>query len=529
MAYNGKILTRVFHTEIPGELIPIHQELQRVYNLILDDDPMRNILMNKIDYTVGVGKVWNQMGQCFKAFVYGELQDKIPNKAWFARMVYENLRRTVESLRDKIEIFKILKKHNFEINKELKDELHSMGLFPTHGGLENLKDAGKCPELPRKASFVMDYSVYNSQMFLKDNTRMKFKYNKKNWVDLDIILPASLRSKLTGKLGQPSFYYKNGQYVGDIRYYVQAHKQPKGKNILGVDYGRKYVYSASVLYEDGTTSQQYLPSGRLQGLNYKKEKLGDEIDHIYSKIEKVKPYLASNKALNTTSSRQSNRSQNDLNNRQKIINIKEQEAILSAVELVAIALQNNCGEIHIDYLKWLKSKGGKWNFAACQEQLTSIAELFGIRVIVVNTAYSSQTHPITGELGGESDREIVYSDGEKLDRDFVASINHSKRRGFKDKDLPERKVRKINKRSHKKAKRVSNKEEKRKMKEILDAKRSIEIVVPSPTEPNPNHTGLDYERRLEVGSTTKSSLTKGHVFERIALPRRKFKNVTKCH
>ena len=439
MAYKKKTenLMRSFHIEMPVELIPIHQELQRVYNLILNDETMRYILLNKIDYTVGVGEIWNQMGRLLKEFVYSELQEeiplseeeietlkaknkrkrkkyrlkeilttkiieKIPNKAWFARMIYENLRRTVESQRDKVEIFEVLKANNFKIDKELKDKLYSMGLYTTCGGLENLKDAGKPPELPRQASFVMDYSVYDKGMFLKDkvvNTKMKFKYSKNDWLDLDIVLPLSIRLNMTGKLGQPSFYFKNGQYVGDIRYYVKPQTQEESKNILGVDYGKKYVYSASVLYEDGTTSQQYLPSKRLQSLNVKKEKLINEVNLIKRKIERVDPYLASLKTLDTTTKKQRNRLKNDLDNRQKLINIKEEEATLSAVELIEIAIQNKCSEIHIDYLKWLKSKGGKWNFSACQEKLTSIAELFNIDVIVVNTANSSQTHPITKEIG----------------------------------------------------------------------------------------------------------------------------------
>ena len=555
-------LIRSFHIEMPVELIPIHQELQRVYNLILNDDNMRFVLLNKINYNTGTGNIWNQMGECFKEFVYSELQEeiplskeeieklktknkknpkryrlkeihttkvieKIPNKAWFARMIYENLRRTVESQRDKGEIFKILKEHKFKIDKKLKDELYSMNLYTTRGGLENLKDAGKPPELPRKANFVMDYSVYNKDMFLKDtvdNTKMKFKYSKKDWLDLDIVLPLSIRVNMTGKLGQPSFYFKNGQYVGDIRYYVKSYKQEENKNILGVDYGKKYVYSASVLYEDGTTSQQYLPSKRLQSLNFKKEKLMNEVSFIRNKIERTDPYLASKKVFDSTVKKQENRLKNDLDNRQRLINIKEEEATLSAVELIEIAIQNKCNEIHIDYLKWLKSKGGKWNFAACQEKLTSIAELFGVEVVTVNTANSSQTHPITKEMGKEVGRDIVYSDRERIDRDYVASINHAKRNAFKNKDKPEKEVKKINKRSHKKVRRVSNREIKRKMKEVLDKKRDSEIVVFSPVQPDFGH-----ERCLEIGFIAKHSLAKGHVFETLALPRGSLERVTKCH
>lgn len=518
MPYKKKTedLVRTFHIEMPSELIPIYQELQKVYNLILSSDDKKLILLNKIQYG-RTGDVWNQMGRLFNTFVYEKLEGKIPNKAWFTRMVYENLRRTVESQREKVAIFEILKANEFKIDKKLKTELNSAGLYTTYGGLENLKDSRKKPQLPRKAVFVMDYSVYSQEMFLMDetdNTKMKFKYSKKDWLDLNIILPFSLRLNLTGKLGKPCFYFKNGQYVGDVRYYVKPYES-HGENILGVDYGRKFIYSASVLYENGATSQQYLPSKRLQSLNVKKEKILNEINLIRNKIIKNEPYLASSRALKETLEKQGNRVSNDLNNRQKIINIKEKEAELSAVELVNIALQNQCSEIHIDYLKWLKSRGGKWNFSACQDKLVSIAELYGIKVVSVNTAYSSQTHPITKEIGKEVGRDIVFSDGERINRDYVASINHSKRNGFKNRNMPEKTVKKINKRSFKKIKFTSVKEIKRKMKEVLTRKGGTQIVAFSPVQPDASR-----ERRLELGFIAKHSLIQGHVFEKQSLQRR---------
>lgn len=92
----------------------------------------------------------------------------------------------------------------------------------------------------------------------------------------------------------------------------------------------------------------------------------------------------------------------------------------------------------------------------------------------------------------------------------MASINHAKR----NKDKPEKEVKKINKRSHKKVKRTSNREIKRKMKEVLTKKRDSQIVVFSPVQPEETH-----EHCLEIGFIAKHSLAKGHVFETLALPR----------
>ena len=80
MAYKKKTedLIRSFHIEMPVELIPIHQELQRVYNLILNNESMRYILLNKINYDTGNGNIWTQMEKYFREFVYSELQEEIP-------------------------------------------------------------------------------------------------------------------------------------------------------------------------------------------------------------------------------------------------------------------------------------------------------------------------------------------------------------------------------------------------------------------------------------------------------------------
>lgn len=59
---------------------------------------------------------------------------------------------------------------------------------------------------------------------------------------------------------------------------------------------------------------------------------------------------------------------------------------------------------------------------------------------------------------------------------------------------------------------------KRRMKKILNKKRDSQIVLFSPVQPDFGH-----ERRLELGFIAKHSLTKGHVFETLALLRENLK------
>ena len=47
-------------------------------------------------------------------------------------------------------------------------------------------------------------------------------------------------------------------------------------------------------------------------------------------------------------------------------------ARLVAVEIVNIAIKEQCKEIHLENLSWVKSSGGKWNFAQVQTTLKKL-------------------------------------------------------------------------------------------------------------------------------------------------------------
>ena len=240
------------------------------------------------------------------------------------------------------------------------------------------------------------------------------------------------------------------------------------------------------------------------------------------------------------------RRNNTYNNRQKIVNIKDQIAWQAANEIVFTALQNNCSEIHLDYLKWLGSKGGKWNFSAVQERVELIAELYGIKVWRVNTAHSSATHPITGEKGEyvtikepcrrkprkhkeksiitrrrrrvkASKRKAKFSNGEIIDRDQLAATNHASR------GKVQHEVKKINHRSSKRVRPVSRKAQIRVRVEEIKKTHSLkgtDIIV---TDSALERASVGYNNVLIVRGKAKHSLSPGHVF--IPLIKR-YKNAT---
>mgnify|MGYP001790074969 CR=1 FL=1 len=93
------------------------------------------------------------------------------------------------------------------------------------------------------------------------------------------------------------------------------------------------------------------------------------------------------------------------NGRKKRTKRKNQIARLIAVEVVNVAIQEECKEIHIEYLAWIKNKARKWNFSAIQKCIEEVAELYDIKVVKVSAKNSSIENPVTGEIGKENDRE----------------------------------------------------------------------------------------------------------------------------
>ena len=112
-----------------------------------------------------------------------------------------------------------------------------------------------------------------------------------------------------------------------------------------------------------------------------------------------------------------------------------------AVEVVNIAIKEQCKEIHLENLSWVKSSGGKWNFAQMQACIEEVAELFSIKVVKVSAKNSSKTNPVTLEIGKISNRDVKFKNGQKVDRDQLAGLNLALREPKKQK---QRKIKTLN-------------------------------------------------------------------------------------
>ena len=165
--------------------------------------------------------------------------------------------------------------------------------------------------------------------------------------------------------------------------------------------------------------------------------------------------------------------------RGNISNTKRYIAKLIASEIVSIAKENDCKEIHVENLSWLESKGGRWNHSEVQDFITEFAELEGIKVIKIYAKHTSSAHPVTGEFGKKRNRNIQFQNGDVIDRDLLASINIAKRNKRNQKGRKVNQLKKNHTKTPKKVKKPSNRKVSLAIKNKLLEKnqRGTEIVV----------------------------------------------------
>ena len=232
----------------------------------------------------------------------------------------------------------------------------------------------------------------------------------------------------------------DGKYIGICSYEVEVDELEKENTAtLGVDIGRVNLYSAIVLNNGVISSPQLLPSRKLCNLNEKLKRLYNERDSLYLKNKRFEKYKVK-------SQKQERRITNYFEVRHKISNLTTQMAKLVAYEIVELAKEYKCKEIHIENLSWLESKGKKWNHSEVFTKIEEVASVAGIKVIRVNAFNSSRENPITKEVGIINNRKIKFIDGTYIDRDLLASINLASRnkknkvnQKVKEIDIPQRK------------------------------------------------------------------------------------------
>ena len=445
------IVFRMYKTKGPDLLLPLYNILQGELNRILSI-PTYVEALSKIEFKYKDengeeqsklnGMLWSEIHE----IIGDSLKGKVPD-AWYIRILYHNIISLLKSRKEQIKIYEILKSNQYKIDSTLRDKLVQEKLYPTNAYLEILANTKDMPALPKRKTFILDFSVSDKQMFrvgknsnayeIKIYSRKEVKdYNlETGWLSFEMYLPTYIRESFTGKTAKPQFYwdYNRNEFVCAIP--CEIKKLPhEYENIMGVDLGKIKVYSATVVRKDGSISDEYIPTEELQNLVDKLKRMNQHINSVYEKKKRSYKY-------GNFTKRQDRRELDYKRSRNKRTKLQFAIARLVAVEVVNIAIKEQCKEIHLENLSWVKSSGGKWNFAQVQVCIEDVAELFNIKVVKVSAKNSSKTNPVTLEIGKVSNRDVIFKNGQKVDRDQLAGLNLALR---EPKKLKQRKIKTLN-------------------------------------------------------------------------------------
>ena len=445
------IVFRMYKTKGPDLLLPLYNILQGELNRILSI-PTYVEALSKIElkYKTENGKEQSKLnGMLWREIheIIGDsLKDKVPD-AWYIRILYHNIISLLKSRQEQIKIYEILKSNQYKIDSTLRDKLAQEKLYPANAYLEILANSKAMPALPKRKTFILDFSVSDKQMFrvgknsnvyeIKIHSKKEVKaYNlETGWLSFEMYLPTYIREGFTGKTAKPQFYwdYNKDEFVCAIP--CEIKKLPNEyENVMGVDLGKIKVYSATVVRKDGNISDEYVPTEELQNLVDKLKRMNQHINSVYEKRKRSSKY-------GNFTERQARRKLDYKRSRNKRTKLQFAIARLVAVEVVNIAIKEQCKEIHLENLSWIKNSGGKWNFAQVQACIEDVAELFSIKVVKVSAKNSSKTNPVTLEIGKVSNRDVIFKNGQKVDRDQLAGLNLALR---EPKKLKQRKIKTLN-------------------------------------------------------------------------------------
>ena len=410
-----RVQWKSFNIRMPDELKPIYDFLQNELNFILSNDETRTIL-NNIDLSKHRGDVWRELRDNLKF----RIKDwSLHNKTWHSYILFENIRRELQSKQEAIIIWNELVRNDFDINEELFDSLHKLNIWSTRSRIANIKRSNSMPELARAATFNLDYTVSEKQFFRMKNSHVcEIKINKTDWIEYEIVFPSSIDPHFTGRIAKPKFVKRkrDNRYIGVCAYEYEVSNHELEDKILGVDIGKIKLFSAVSIDKRGNFSDEFVNTKRSQETEYKINRLYENKRILYRKIKSYENL----RLTNHSKYKLWKKLYSDI--RTKITNTKDYQAKLLSSEIVKLALEQKCKVIHIENLSWLNSQGGKWNHSQIHSKIIEKASMHGIKVKRVSAFNTSKEHPVTKEVGVIRDRVVEFTT-ESIDRDLLAAIN----------------------------------------------------------------------------------------------------------
>lgn len=423
----------------PENLKEIYEYLQSELNRVLSNEETRKAIEN-IDNSLLKAKYWKELRNLIGEDTQykWKRENRMPNPAWYFCSFAEQIRQLHKSLKDQIKLYRALQLFNNETSPEFYQYCIDNSIQFSRTKVRNMQRCKEAPGLPNEAKFVLDFAFINKQAcYIEDNSTFKYLINKEDgsteWYSFPILIHSSSRYQSQARISKPKFSKdRNGNYYGVIAFDYEG-KEFEDGNIGAIDLGKINLYTFSYIRPDGIYSQDYYKHSKyLERLNKKVESLYLERDILIEKNKEVdRLFLFADYIPKEALSKWTRRSGHIERINTKISNLKETIAMHMANEILELCQNNNCTTLFMEELNWLETTGGKWNHSAQQTAISRVLLTNGIDVYKVNAKNTSKEHPITSELGKVSGRDIVWSNGERLNRDYLSTLNQLQRIGMK--------------------------------------------------------------------------------------------------
>lgn len=348
--------------------------------------------------------------------------DVYGNKAKYYRIVIEQVRRNLLSLKERQQITEICAKHNYEFSQELRNALCDNNLYPTNTVIKNICKAKAMPE--QDIEFAqLDYTIEDNQIsvtsFENGVIHSRFQVNGE-WLSMDVGLPSHVAFMPEG-VTRPCFYLKDDTLW--IRFAIKKTiPLIETGTCMGVDLGLVKPFSGAVRFADGSYSNELFCSKEAIRVSQKIHRLEEHKDALYQKKERIAKLLVNNDCAKLAGKYQTLDEQYK-SVRHKISNQKAHLARLIGRDVLAHAVHNKADVVKLEQLSWIRDKEHTtWNFAKTQQAIEEKAELCGVSVVKVNARNSSRTDPFTKqEIKADNKRQQKSSIGIQ-DRDYLASL-----------------------------------------------------------------------------------------------------------
>ena len=431
-----------YRVRFPRELEEVYEFLQREMNRVLNDEEIREKI-SKVDSNLMNGEYRKQMREAIgKETQYSWAKEKImPNPAWYFCAFVEQIRQVQKSQKDQKKLYKALQKYGNEDTNEFYEYCQKNNIPYSKNKIKNLQRCKAEPDMPREVRFVLDFAFTNKQAsYLDEDNVFHYQvYNKDKkveWKELPIIIHLSSKYEIGRRISKPRFSKdRDGNYYGTIVFdYERRVFDGVGKNIGAIDLGKINLFTFSYVEPNGEYSEDYYKnSKKLDRLNKKVQKLEKERKALIDKNNIIKDLLKENEKIKyTTEELRRKYEVREIEKQRisrKITNIKKNIAREMAVEILELCKMTDCKTLFMENLSWLGTTGGRWNFREQQNEIERILDMNGIDVYYVSAKNTSKEHPITKAIGKEVGRDIVWSNGERMDRDRVSTLNQVQREG----------------------------------------------------------------------------------------------------